>query len=301
MANDLKGSMYVKDNRLIQAFYDLTINEHRVLLGVMSQLAKKEEIDPTKYYPVTFKDICDSTLSNSNNSKIQLLKAVKKLKKREVTFINDCNDVINTSWIQAIKYHKKNKMTIGVSILFSLEVIPYISNLTSNFTMIKYEDAALFNSAYALRFYELFMQWGSTGYREIEISHLRKMMMIEDKYPDVKNLRVRVIEPAIKQINEKTNLDVKFQNIKSGAKITHFCFRFTKKEKTKEAKRMNKKLEAEQKTSKNITYKEAGNGEHLTLAQDVSPIEILQEEKKHPELTKKEIIQKLLAERKAAS
>jgi len=77
--------------------------------------------------------------------------------------------------------------------------------------------------------YEFLIQWGSVGKREIEVAWIRKTLMIEDKYPSIKDFKKYVIDVALSQINEFTDLTASYTQRKTGRIVTHFIFIFSKK------------------------------------------------------------------------
>ena len=50
------------------------------------------------------------------------------------------------------------------------------------------------------------------------------MLGLNDKYSDVKNLRVRVLDPAVDEINKHTDLRVTMTPIRRGRRVTGFHF-----------------------------------------------------------------------------
>ena len=58
------------------------------------------------------------------------------------------------------------------------------------------------------------------------------MLCLQDKYPLFGNLQQRVIDPAIREINEKTPMEVQYELRKTGRKVTHLKIKIlAKKEK----------------------------------------------------------------------
>ena len=82
------------------------------------------------------------------------------------------------------------------------------------------------------------MQWSSAGEREIEVEWLKKQFQVRDKYSRLGDLKRRVIEPAIAEINEHSNLWVKYGQRKSGRTVTHFQFQFGVKDQEKQRKQL---------------------------------------------------------------
>ena len=65
-------------------------------------------------------------------------------------------------------------------------------------------------------FYELICQYRTIGKREVSIQDLRFILNIGDKYPLFYDFKKRVIEPAIKEINEKTPMQISYEQKKRG-------------------------------------------------------------------------------------
>ena len=84
-------------------------------------------------------------------------------------------------------------------------------------------------SIYGIRLYELLMQWQTTGTRTIEIDWLKRQFEIADNYPDMSDLKKRVIDPAINDINKNSNYNVSWTQRKTGRRVTHLTFQFSEK------------------------------------------------------------------------
>ena len=69
-------------------------------------------------------------------------------------------------------------------------------------------DCMALTSIYAKRLYELLCGWdGGTVYR-MEVGRFKEMFCITGRYAQLSDLRKRVLEPAVKEINGKTGLTV---------------------------------------------------------------------------------------------
>ncbi len=79
--------------------------------------------------------------------------------------------------------------------------------------------------------YEVLIAWRSTGKTPvIELVDFRsKLGVLEGEYSRFNNFKVRVLDPAIKQINEHTDITVKVEQHKTGRTITGFSFKFKQK------------------------------------------------------------------------
>ncbi|MBF7686623.1 replication initiation protein, partial [Acinetobacter sp. B10A] len=117
------------------------------------------------------------------------------------------------------------------AVRFSKSVLPFLSNLSANFTQYFLQDIAGLSSSYSIRFYELMMQFKGTGYRKIRLDELRAMLDLKDKYPLTADLKRRVIDTAIAELNEKSPIMISYNLLKTGRKFSHIELKFKSKDK----------------------------------------------------------------------
>lgn len=219
----------VKSNKVVEASYMLSLAEQRVLLACIAQIDSKQELTENYRFEITASGVADlAGLDSLSNAYRDLKKATEKLYERSV--IIDDPDPDNPQiaqrkmrWISSIDYVPGDGKLV---LSFSVGIIPYLSQLSREFTKYKLKHVARFESVYSIRLYELLVQWSSAGEREIEVEWLKKQFQVEDKYDRLSNLKSRVIDPAVKEINEHSNLWVKYGQRKSGRTVTHFQFQF---------------------------------------------------------------------------
>ena len=118
---------------------------------------------------------------------------------------------------------------------FGTDMVPYLSQLSAQFTRYALADVAKMDSAYGIRLYELLCQWRDAGEREVSIEWLRDAFQLGDKYPAIKDFKRWVLDPAVAQINEHSPLQVSWTQRKTGRKVTHIHFKFAPKAKEKPA------------------------------------------------------------------
>ncbi len=129
-----------------------------------------------------------------------------------------------TRWVQAVTYSEG-----AAELRFSTPIAPYLTNLKAQFTQYCLSDVAKMSSAYAIRLYELLVQWNGAKSREVEIEWLREALQLEGKYSATKDFRARVIDMAVQQINEFSPLTVSYSQRKTGRRVTHLVFKFQSK------------------------------------------------------------------------
>jgi len=122
-----------------------------------------------------------------------------------------------------------------IKIKFTDDVMPLITQLEKHFTSYQLEQVKDLSSIYAIRLYELMMQWRATGKtQQIPIDELRHKLGIEpDQYQKMSNFKDKVLDVAIDQINEHTDIKASYEQHKEGRSITGFTFTFKPKQKPK--------------------------------------------------------------------
>lgn len=224
--------MVYKSNALVEAAYRLSVQEQRILLACISQVRRDEAVTDEVLYSVGAADLAKLSGTAVEAAYSELKAAALRLKRREVRLTQEPNGkgkkpkVMITGWVQTIFYIEGEGR---VELRFSKDMLPYLTELTRQFTKYALADVAKMDSAYGIRLYELLMQWGSQGHREIEVSQLREWLQLEGRYPLMAELRRCVIEPAVAQINEHSPLAVTWEQRKTGRKITHLAFTFSTK------------------------------------------------------------------------
>lgn len=234
----------VKSNRVVEASYSLTTNEQRILLIAMSQIDSRQTLDPLQGFEVSANDLTQLSDSKTKNEYRDLKAAAEQLLNRIVTINNPFADEkrvtqLKTHWISSIAYVPNEGK---IRLYFAPHLLPYISQLTSEFTKYQLQEVGKFSSIYSFRLFELIQQWKTAGKREIEIEWLRKCFELGDKYSAIKDFKVRILDPAVSEINELTSYQVSWTQRKTGRKVTHLIFTFSeKKPETEKQKRPTKK------------------------------------------------------------
>jgi Initiator Replication protein len=84
---------------------------------------------------------------------------------------------------------------------------------------------------YSIRIYELLKQYEKIGRRKFRIDEMMRLFELTTEYTRFSNFHQKVINPAIKEINKYTDLQVDTpQKIKEGRKTVALLFTFRKKE-----------------------------------------------------------------------
>lgn len=134
-------------------------------------------------------------------------------------------------WVQSVNYDT-DESDGYIRLVFSDAVIPLLADLKEQFSWYGLDTIAGLTSVHALRLYELMMTWRSTGKTPVyPIAEFRAMLGLNpDEYPRMTDFKRRVLDAAIKQINEHTDIHAEYEQHKTGRSITGLSFRFKVKQ-----------------------------------------------------------------------
>ena len=227
-----KNDLVVKSNQVIEASYTLTTVEQRLILSAIAQIPKGQAVTDEYVYSVSVDDL-KRLGANEKTAYRDLREGLNRLFERSI-ILRSSDRTTRTRWVQMIDY-QDSKGAVGIR--FSKEILPFMSNLSTEFTKYLASDLIGVTSAYAIRLYELLVQYRNIGSREISIEDLRWMFQLEDKYPLFADLKRWVIDQALKEINEHSPLKVTYEAKKTGRKITSIVLKFKEKKALKAPKR----------------------------------------------------------------
>jgi plasmid replication initiation protein len=223
--NDKKLMVY-KSNHLIESAYKLNLNEQRVLLICIGMITSNEPMSINDKFEVSAKNFAKIFDIDERGAYDQLRDVAISLHNRKIT-IHDNKKLITTSWISGFVEYKDN--TGIIELWFSQLILPYLADLKSQFTRYDLSNISGMSSIYGIRLYELLMQWRTKGKREIEISWLKERFEIANNYNSISDLKKYVINPAVNNINNVSNLNVTHTYRKTGRTVSHIIFEFNEK------------------------------------------------------------------------
>lgn len=222
----LNKNHVVKSNQVIEASYQLSAVEQRIVLAAISRIPKNQPITDDELYPVSINELTQLGVHEKTAYR-DLKEGINRLYERSINLsIEDKS--IKMRWVQEIQFLDSQSV---IGIRFSKPILPFISNLSREFTKYALSDIAGINSAYGIRIYELLVQYKQIGKREISVESLRTMLELGKKYPLFADFKKRVIDTAIDQINEYSPIKVTYEQKKTGRKVTHILFSFKEKAK----------------------------------------------------------------------
>jgi plasmid replication initiation protein len=208
-----------KSNSLVDASYQLNVQAQKLVLACLGKVDSRGEI--AKEMRMTAIEYGE--LMGIPNARRDLYKAADSLFDA-VIILKDENEEIKLRWIQ--RSVKKMKGESAVIITWTDEVLKYISSLQNRFTTYKLRHIAELQSGHSIRLYELLMRFNSTGERVIHLSDFKSALGLSDKYSQFKELNKFVIKPAVAELNQRSDLVIKYETIKKGRSVAALSFEF---------------------------------------------------------------------------
>ena len=232
------SDLIVKDNALMNASYNLALVEQRlILLAIIEARETGKGINANDPLTVHASSYINQFNVERHTAYQALKDACKDLFARQFSYQEKRERgriYITSRWVSQIGYMDD---TATVEIIFAPAVVPLITRLEEQFTQYDIEQISGLSSAYAVRMYELLICWRSTGKTPIiELDEFRKRIgVLDTEYTRTDNLKMRVIELALKQINEHTDITASYEQHKKGRVITGFSFKFKQKKKNSDS------------------------------------------------------------------
>lgn len=241
-----KAPQIYKTNALIEASYRLSVAEQRILLAAIGQVRRDQHVTDQVMYRINARDIAEISDTSTKQAYRELEKAAHRIASREVWLSYTPEGqkeprVRMTRWVQTVDYYKAEGF---VELRFGHDILPYLANFEGSFTRYALSDVARMTSAHGIRLYELLVERLDFGNRTIEIDWLRHALQLGDKYPSIKDLKKRVIDVAVDQINEYSPLHVEYTQSKTGRRVTHLHFKFQARSLPKKRKEVNEQQQA---------------------------------------------------------
>jgi plasmid replication initiation protein len=248
----------VKHNALVTGKYSLGIVEQRVMLSIISKINSTEPWDGTDgRYQIDYGEVLDLIDSKHESKRQQMMKATYNLLSRTVKItlseLDDSifekfkkikldeneapldleSDVIQTSWILGPIRYK-----VGVDVL-NIKVdkflMPFLIEISKNFTGFRLENIMKLPSKYSIRIYELGRRYLSKGQKsyskEIDYKDFREMIGVDEgSYDRFTDFNKRVLEVSSGEINENTDIKMSFKTIRKRNKVEKIVLKISENE-----------------------------------------------------------------------
>ena len=201
---------------MIMARLDWDIMMHRILMVLISQIDSKND-DSFRVQRVPVRRIRDMAQVSQKSIHKEAAEATARLVREPIEFWStDKKDYEGYPIFSTCKYKSREGM---IEAKFNEDARSYLLQLREHFTQYRLRQAIPLSTPYAIRTYEIakmIERPGERRSRQIPVGRFRKMFSLENKYGRHSDMRRRVIDPSVEQVNEKTDVDVRCRDVRDG-------------------------------------------------------------------------------------
>ena len=229
----MRTELIVKDNALINASYNLDLVEQRlVLLAIVEARESGKGINANDPLTVHAESYINQFGVHRNTAYQALKDACDDLFARQFSYqsLSEKGNIINhkSRWVSEVAYIDNEAV---VRLIFAPAIVPLITKLEEQFTKYEIQQISNLTSAYAVRLYEILIAWRSTGKTPLITMYdfRKKIGVLDTEYKRMYDFKKYVLDIALKQVNEHTDITVKVEQHKTGRSISGFSFTFKQK------------------------------------------------------------------------
>ena len=234
-----KTELVVRSNRLNTAIQNLSLAEIRLIqLAIIDSREHNKGLSsdtPLRINAMRYAEVFEVSKQTAYEA---LMDAENNLFERRFTFMDERDLKVKSRWISQVTYITGEG---AIEIIFTPAVVNEITRIhgiEQFFTKYTLEQTAHLKSLYAVRLYELLIQWREarkTPLFELDIFREQLGLGVDD-YKRMSDFKRRVLDASVKEINDKTDIKVSYTQEKQRTTIVGFKFKVLLKEKSKNIK-----------------------------------------------------------------
>lgn len=235
-----KSDLVVKSNRLNMAIQNLSLSEVRILqLAIVDARETGNGLSLDKPLNISALRYAKAFNVARQTAHEAILSAEKNLFDRRFSFLDTDDKLVKSRWVQRVKYLDEEA---SIEVILTYDVVKEITRIDGYenfFTQYLLEQTAKMHSTYSVRLYELLVQWKSAKKTPLlQLDCFRQQLGVGvDEYKLMSNFKKRVLDLAVKEINETSDLTVSYEQEKRGKRIVGFKFKVLSKNKPKDIKK----------------------------------------------------------------
>ena len=225
----------VMQNKILQAFYKMTIDEKRLLL-LASPIARLIDATQDDAIEITATDFANECGIKVNSAYSQMHDASLTLMSKQFSYKNEKNKRVHVQWVIRSIYDEA-----CVSLCFTKEVLLMLKEFDKNnpFTKYKKQYVLALRGEYSIDMYHLAKKHEAMSKFYMSLEDYRSELGLIDSYVRINNLKARTLHPAIDEINEKTDINLSYENRKKGGRVVGFDFTVKAKRQLKQKIEIN--------------------------------------------------------------
>lgn len=229
--------LVVKSNDLIQRNrFELSLQEQKTVAFICSMIRPVDAIDRVRgvpfqlEYEFNIRDYCRICGIDYNNGQnyIDVKSTLQKLRNRSMWLTMPDESESLVGWLSRVRLNKRSGI---VRIEIDPDLAPYLFDLGQKFTQYQLYNVLAMKSAFSVRLYELLKSYAFQSHKTFDLDDLKHLLMVDTvkSYERFPSFRQRVLEPAQREINELTDINVHYETVLKGKKVVKIKFRIEQK------------------------------------------------------------------------
>ncbi len=199
----------VKSNDLVNARYDWTALQQRLVLLMIAQLDPDDE--DFGIQRIDTADLVDQSGLSSKAYYERAAEAAEVLLDQKIYVRTEAGRWRGYNLLSFVEPHPGH-----IRARFNPDMRPFLLQLKRRFTRYMLGHVLRFQSPYSVRIYEMAMQFQDIGHRTIDLDDLREVLDVVEKYPRFYDFKRRILDQAVKEIARYTDHVVTYDVTKKG-------------------------------------------------------------------------------------
>lgn len=210
-----------KANEIIRkARYDLNIVELKTLAYIFSKIKPTDtELQEYVFTVKEYCQICGIDYTSGKNYEM-IKKSIKQLRDKSFWLLREDGSEVLIGWLSKARINKGSGKII---VKLDEDMHKFVIGLFDNYTQYELLSTLPMTSKYSFRIYELLKSYAFTKAHTFDIDELKRTIAAE-KYVNFKDFRKYVLEIAVKEINQYTDIEVSWEPITKGRKVIQVKF-----------------------------------------------------------------------------
>ena len=223
-----KSNLVVKTNYLNTVLQNLKLSEIRIVqLAVVDARETGTGLSAEIPLRIDAKRYAEVFNTTRQNGYLMMKDAEDTLFNRRFSYLDDEGKIVKSRWLSQVRYLDDEG---AIEVVFTPAVVKGITRIDGAeefFTKYLLEQTAAMDSNYSVRLYELLVQWKQAKKTPVfELEKFRGQLGLEsEEYQTMSNFKKRVLNLAVEEINEKSDIKISYEQVKKGRVITGFKFK----------------------------------------------------------------------------
>lgn len=130
-------------------------------------------------------------------------------------------------WFSGFRYNNDRGQ---FTFMISPDIVNLVLSQKNNFTRFRLRHVYQFRSGLSWKMYELLKQWAVAGRWAVDLDELRMSLGVPGKYPTWRDFKKRILDNPIKEINEQSDIVVRYEKKKRVRAVSGVVFFINSKE-----------------------------------------------------------------------